>query len=156
MPLWGYQGSSGCSLCLTGDCRLLSVPLLADTCHTSDCPSSRAGTRDRVSFQTWRKQDRGPLSLHFFLQSVSGLYHVLISLELQPQEMRVLSEAKRLASCLCFLSFLSALTQTQQLKTSVSVGQQSRHRTARCLLLRSLPGLQGFIHQRLVWGRICF
>lgn len=91
-----------------------------------------------MPFQTRHKQDRGPLSLHFF-SSVSGLYHVLISLKSQLQKKRVLSEAKRLASCLCFLSVLNALTQTQQLKTTDSFCGSAIQAQARQLLLAQDP-----------------
>lgn len=122
LPPWDTREALGSlSLCLPGDCRVLCLSSSWLTYATLlIVPSSHAGTHDRVSSQTPSKQDRGPPSLHFFLQSVSGLYHVLMSLEFQLQEKRVLSEAKRLASCLCFLYFLSALTQTQQHKTTDS------------------------------------
>lgn len=73
-----------------------------------------------MSSQTHGEQDRVPLFLHFLPQSVSGLNHLLISPEFQPQEKSVVSEARILASSLCFLSFLGTLTQTQQLKTTDS------------------------------------
>lgn len=135
MPLWGHQGSSGLPLCLPGDCRMLCLspswlthatllivpPLMQE--HVTGCPFRHGVNRTEVLFPYIFFSNRSVVSPCLDFPGVPT-----------PRDEGTFKPKDWLPAFA--FSFLSALTQTQQLKTTVSCGSAIEAQDSQCLLLR--------------------